>query len=533
MSYVSLTFPLFVAATVLVYFLFPVKKLRWTVLLAASFVFYFFTRLGFGYLILVTTLTTWAAALWMDRIGTAAEEAVEAHRSEWSREERKEERNRAKKKKRRVLTAVMVLNFGILAFLKYYALFADSLCLWGFSAPTLRLLLPLGISFYTFQAMGYLIDVYRGKYPAERNPGKTALFISFFPQIVQGPIGDYAQLAPQLLEAHPFDYDKARSGLQLAAWGYFKKLVIADRAVIVIGTVTSAYTDYDGSAIFMAAVLYALQIYADFSGGIDISRGIAQILGIELAENFRRPYFSRSISEYWRRWHISLGAWMRNYVFYSLTTSKAFLQLGRNIRSAKPEPSQARLHTAKVFPTALASLIVFLLVGIWHGANLKYVGFGLWNGGIIMLSVLLAPSYEKLRYKLRIRAESRAFILFQMIRTFFIVLVGYYFDIAPSFTGAVEMMRRSVTDVHLKAGTAQILSCGVTPKQMGVLAFGAAVMFAVSAAQERSPDESLRMRLEKRPGLSWLLLFLCIACTMVLGVYGPGYDSGAFVYMQF
>ena len=258
MSYVSLTFPLFTAASVLAYYLFPLKKLRWTVLLAASYVFYFFTGLGFGYLMLVTTLTTWLGALWMDRMGAAAEAEVEAHKSEWSREERKAVRNEAKKKKRRVLTAILVLNFGVLAFLKYYNLFAEHLCLWGFSAPTLRLLLPLGISFYTFQAMGYLIDVYRGKYPAERNPGKTALFVSFFPQIVQGPIGDYAQLSPQLFEARPFDYDRARRGLQLAAWGYFKKLVIADRAVIVIGAVTSAYADYDGSAILMAAVLYAL-----------------------------------------------------------------------------------------------------------------------------------------------------------------------------------------------------------------------------------------------------------------------------------
>ena len=156
MSYVSLTFPLFTAASVLAYYLFPLKKLRWTVLLAASYVFYFCTGLGFGYLMLVTTLTTWLGALWMDRMGAAAEAEVEAHKSEWSREERKAVRNEAKKKKRRVLTAILVLNFGVLAFLKYYNLFAEHLCLWGFSAPTLRLLLPLGISFYTFQAMGFL-----------------------------------------------------------------------------------------------------------------------------------------------------------------------------------------------------------------------------------------------------------------------------------------------------------------------------------------------------------------------------------------
>ena len=534
MSYVSWSFPLFTAAVILLYFFFPAKKHQWVVLLAASYIFYFYSGPGYGYLMLLTTLTTYGSARWIDRMGARAEEIVAAHKSEWSREERKTFRADVKRRKKRVLTATLVLNFGILAFLKYYNFFAENLCVWGFSVPTMRLLLPLGISFYTFQSMGYLIDVYRGKCAAETNLGKVALFVSFFPQIVQGPIGMYGDLAHQLYEPHRFSYDRARRGFQLIVWGYFKKLVIADRAVILVDAVTASYTDYNGTAILLAALFYALQLYADFSAGIDISRGVAQILGIEMAQNFQRPYFSRSINEYWRRWHISLGAWMRDYVFYPLATSKAFIQLGKRIRSARTEPSAARVHIAKVLPTAFASLIVFLLVGIWHGANWKYVGFGVWNGGVIMLSVFLKPVYDALRERLRIRVESHGFALFQMLRTFIIVLIGYYFDIAPGFRAAMDMMRRSVFDQHLREGIGQVLSAGLSLRQIIVLGYGAAVLFVVSLAQERLPESGLRARLEKTNALIvWVLTYLCIASTLVFGMYGPGYNASAFVYMQF
>ena len=534
MSYISLSFLLFTALTILVYFLFPVKKYQWVVLLAASYVFYFFSGIGFGWLILLTTLTTYGAALWIERIGLKAEEIVTAHKTDWSRDERKEYRAAVKTKKKHVLTAALVVNFGILAFLKYYNFFAENLCSWGFSAPTLRLLLPLGISFYTFQSMGYLIDVYRGKYPAEKNPARIALFVCYFPQIVQGPIGLYDSLAHQLYAPHRFDYDRAVSGFELIIWGYFKKLVIADRAVVVIDTVTAAYTNYNGTTIFLTALLYALQLYADFSAGIDISRGISQILGIDLAQNFQRPYFARSINEYWRRWHISLGGWMRDYVFYPLATSKAFQQLSRRIRSGSETPSAARIHVAKVLPTALASFVVFLLVGVWHGANWKYVGFGVWNGSIITLSVLLKPTYDALRERLHIRAESRGFALFQMLRTFVIVLIGYYFDIAPSLGGALDMLRRSVCDQHLHEGFAQLLSCGLPVRQYAALAYGAVVFFAVSLAQERQPEVGLRTRLAaKSSWLTWVLTYLCIASTLIFGAYGAGYEASAFVYMQF
>ena len=177
-------------------------------------------------------------------------------------------------------------------------------------------------------------------------------------------------------------------------WGYLKKMVIADRAVSLINTVTADYRQYNGTVILITVLVYALQLYADFSGGIDISRGFAEILGIQMAENFKRPYFAVNINDYWRRWHITLGAWMKNYVFYSLAMSKRFLKMGKDLKK-KYGANPVGAHVAKVLPTGIASFITFLLVGIWHGANMKYVAFGIWNGGVIMVSILLQPLFDK------------------------------------------------------------------------------------------------------------------------------------------
>ena len=231
--------------------------------------------------------------------------------------------------------------------LKYFNLFAGGMNrflgkagMTG-SVPILHLVLPLGISFYTFQSAGYLIDVYREKTEPERNPAKYALFVSFFPQIIQGPISFYDQLAHQLYADRKFSYRNLKHGALLMLWGYLKKMVIADRAVSLIQMVAPDYTQYNGTVIFITVLVYALQLYADFSGGIDISRGFAEILGIEMAENFRRPYFAVSINDYWRRWHITLGAWMKSYVFYSLAMSKRFFKMGKNLKQKSDKRSNS------------------------------------------------------------------------------------------------------------------------------------------------------------------------------------------------
>lgn len=540
MTYTSINFIFFVLATVLIYFLLPLKKQRWAVLLAASIFFYLVAGYKYAMFIAFTTVSTYLVALWIDKISKKSKGILKSKKSEWGKEEKKRYKNTIKVRKRLVMSIALLLNFGILAFLKYYNFFSGSLndCLGGFgiafSAPTLNLFLPLGISFYTFQSMGYIVDVYREKTAPEKNPLKLLLFVSFFPQIIQGPISIYDQLAHQLYEGHDFDFTRFKHGCELILWGFFKKLVIADRAVIAITAVTDSYNSYGGTTLTFTILLYALQLYADFSGGIDISRGVAQIFGIDMIDNFKRPYFSKSINEYWRRWHISLGAWLKNYLFYPVAMSNLFINASKKMKNTRFGKTAAGAHIAKVLPTSVASLIVFLVVGVWHGASWKYVAFGLWNGVIIMLSTILQPVFEGTLKKLRINPGNFLFVLFQMIRTFIVVLVGYVFDVAPTFSQAMNTFRLFFTDQSLSVGRAQISGLGLGKKDFILIFAGMLVIFIASVIQERHSDTTIRKMLDKKPFiLRFILLFLCVISVIVFGIYGSGYNAADFVYMQF
>ena len=540
MNYTSLNFILFVALTVLVYFLFPLKKQKWTVLLVASYVFYLFAGYKYVAFILFTTVSTYLFALWINRIGVKSKETLKLNKQTWDRDKKKKFKNSIKHRKRLVMALVLVVNFGILAFLKYYNFFAGSLndvmgmFGIGFSAPTLKLFLPLGISFYTFQSMGYIVDVYREKVAPEKNIAKLALFVSFFPQVIQGPISFYDQLAHQLYEPHKFDFTRFKYGMELILWGFFKKLIIADRAVVAINTVTADYAAYNGTTLTFTILLYALQLYADFSGGIDISRGVAQIFGIDMVDNFKRPYFAKSINDYWRRWHITLGAWLKNYLFYPLAMSNVFINASKKMKGTKFGATKAGTHIAKVLPTSIASLIVFLVVGIWHGANWKYVAFGIWNGGIIMISILMKPVFDWVLAKLRINAQSFAYGVFQMFRTFLVVLVGYVFDVAPDFTQAMNTFKLAFTDQSLSVGRSQISELGLEKYEYAIIIFGMIVVFVASVIQERHSSTTIREMLDKKPfALRGFVIFAGVMLVLVFGIYGPGYDPAAFVYMQF
>ena len=539
-SYTTFNFIFFVLATMLVYFLFPVKKYKWTVLLAASMFFYAVAGYKFAAFILITSVSTYFIALWLEKMTASSKKLLKEKKKEWSREEKKKYKNRLKVQKRLVMTLALVINFGILAFLKYYNFFAGSLndimgnFGFDFSAPTLKLFLPLGISFYTFQSMGYIIDVYREKTETQKNPLKLLLFVSFFPQIVQGPISIYDQLAHQLYEPHEFDFTRVKHGMELILWGFAKKLIIADRAVIAINTVQNDYGSYNGTTLTFIILLYALQLYADFSGGIDISRGVAQIFGIDMIDNFKRPYFSKSINEYWRRWHISLGAWLKNYLFYPIAMSNVFLTASKKMKGSRFGKTAAGTHVSKVLPTSVASLIVFLVVGIWHGADWKYVAFGVWNGMIIMLSILLQPVFDLIIAKLHIRRESWWYSLFQMFRTFIVVLVGYVFDVAPSFGDGMNTIGKFFSNQNFSTALSQIETLGLWKKDYFVILLGAVTILIASIIQERHKDTNLRTMLDKKPFiLRFALLYLGIMAVVIFGIYGSGYSAADFVYMQF
>ena len=538
MTYTSFMFAVFALLTILVYYLMPSKKYQWVVLLIASFIFYMYNSYRFAFYIVCTTASIYFAAKYIEDYARSTKELAKQKKTELSRSEIKAFKKERKKREQLILALALILNFGILFILKYYNFMVGGLFeLLGFSkgeTPFIKLFLPLGISFYTFQATGYLIDVYRGLVDAERNFFKFALFVSFFPQTIQGPISEFEQLGNQLTQEHKPEWIRFKLGCQLILWGLFKKLVIADRAIYFIQKCTNHYTQYNGLVIFLVGLTYALQLYTDFSGGIDISRGIAKILGIDMIDNFKRPYFSQSLGEYWRRWHISLGAWMKKYVFYSLAMSNTFMKLSNRIKKGEKKPSAVRMHLAKTLPSALAIFVVFMFVGLWHGANSKYVAFGVWNGAILMLSMLFKPVFLRMNEIFHVKDTSVFWKLFRIIRTFILVLVGYYFDIAKDFKSAVDMMSRSVFDWNLSLAMQQLPKMLPQIQDHIILFVASIILFVCSILQERKDAESPGELTHSHSAvLQWIVIFIEILLVAIFGVYGTGADPADFVYMQF
>ncbi len=534
MELLSIQFFFFVVISLLVYYLFP-QKHRWKVLLAASYAYYLIICNKYIIYMVVTTITTYIGARLLDRALEQQKIVISEHKEQWTREERKTYKNKVLRKRRAIMLLVVILNFGILGFLKYFDFFADGIVgllqVFGIhlTAPDLGLLLPLGISFYTFQTMGYLIDVYQEKVASEKNFAKLALFVSFFPQIIQGPIAMYDDLAKQLYVGHKFEEINLKNGALLVLWGAFKKMVIADRAVKMIELVTADSNNFTGIYILMAALMYALQLYADFSGGIDIVRGIGEMFGIRMAENFKRPYFSKSLTEYWHRWHMTLGNWIRNYVFYPLSISKKFLDMGKWL---KPRFGK---HISKVLPTGLASLITFLIIGIWHGANGKYVAFGLWNGLVILIGELIKPLYDKILEKMHVKTEGKIYSGVSIVWTFLLVLVGYYFDIARNFSDAMNMLIRSVNNFRITdlVHASCLEPAGLDYLDYWVIGIGAIVILVASLIQEKTGKQIRDMLWNMKLPARWSIILVGLFAIVIFGYYGPNVDPAEFVYMQF
>ncbi|MDO4323912.1 MAG: MBOAT family O-acyltransferase [Lachnospiraceae bacterium] len=533
MSLLSGKFVLFFLCVFAAYFLMP-RKSRWVVLLIGSYVFYLFSSVRMTAYLLLTTFTTFFSAKRIGALNKETSEYLTVHKAELDRETKKQYKAGQMKRKRRYLLFAVLWNIGTLCVLKYTGFVFDTINrTLHFVAdmeavlPSVRFMLPLGISFYTFQTVGYVIDVYRGKYEPDTSLPKYMLFVSFFPQIIQGPISRYNQLAHQLYEGHEFDYTRITMGLQLVLWGLIKKLVLADRLIKVSNMIFQNYTDYAGLTMFIGGTVYGVYMYADFSGGIDMIRGIAQVFGIEMMQNFERPYFATSLSEFWRRWHISLGEWMRDYVFYPVSLSKAFGRLGKKTKK------WFGTKTGKVIPTYLATFITFMLVGIWQGTELKYVGYGFWNASIIAGSLLLKPVFTKTLDFLHIKADSFYWKAFGMLRTFFLCSLGRFFSGGLSLKSALVMMKSFFTVWNpqvLTDGT--FLNMGLTRRDWLVVLIMLIIMLIVGILQERGIR--IRSSIAGMPlPMRWFIYIGAIVFVVLLGQYGPGFVSADFVYQQF
>ncbi len=394
MLFNSLEFVIFFPLVACIYFLIP-QKFRWAFLLAASYIFYMGWNAAYALLLLTSTVITYGAALLIDRSNKPSMKKL------W-------------------LALSIIINLGILFTFKYFNFFFDSLYAlfdwlhWSYTPIPYSLVLPVGISFYTFQALGYSIDVYRGDISVQRHFGKYALFVSFFPQLVAGPIERSKNLLPQFDEVHHFTYENAASGLRLMAWGFFKKIVIADTVCTCVNTVYNNLEAFDGFAILIATVLFAFQIFCDFSGYSDIARGCARIMGFRLMGNFDHPYFATSIKDFWRRWHISLSTWFKDYVY---------IPLGGNRKG------EAR--------TCLNLFITFLVSGLWHGANWTFVIWGALHGGFQVIGRRTQALRNKVNHAIRLDKIPRIHSVLQMLFTFSLVCFGWIFFRANSLSDAV------------------------------------------------------------------------------------------------
>jgi alginate O-acetyltransferase complex protein AlgI len=529
MLFTSYRFILFILVLFLVYYIMP-KKYQWILLLLASYLFYSIAGVKYLIYILATTLSTYFISLRLNQLQTAQASYLKENKESLSREEKKAYKAGMKLRQRRWMVLCLVFNFGILAVIKYADFTLSNIngvLNWVGTKPLplIGFILPLGISFYTFQTMGYLIDVYREKYPSERNLFKLALFISFFPQLIQGPISRFDDLKETLFSEHRADITNISFGLQRILWGYFKKLVIADRLLVGVNTIVRNPEEYQGVYVLVGMFFYAITLYADFTGGIDITIGIAQVLGIRVKENFERPYFSKSIAEYWRRWHISLSTWFREYMFYPISVSKTMLDLGKSCKKHVGDWLGRRIAIY------IASIIVWFTTGIWHGAAWNFIVWGLLNCLVILVSQECMPLYEKFHARFHV-GHTFWYRLFQVGRTFwlmsFLRTLDCYRDVGTTFRMYGTIVTRFNYDELFTGGLMQL---GLSIADYLVLIAAVAFMLAVSLLGRSG---SVREKLASRPlAVRYATYFILLLVILIFGAYGVGYDANQFIYSQF
>lgn len=530
MLFTSYSFLGFIAILFLLYYTVP-KRFQWQLLLISSYLFYFMASPYFLIYILVTTVSVYWLGCKIEDLREEQSGYLKEHKNILSKEEKKAYKNSIKNRQWKILLLALLLNLGILAVVKYtnFTIANINTVLRWIGSPKefgfFDMILPMGISFYTFQAAGYVIDVYRGTCRAERNPFKFALFVSFFPQLVQGPISRFGDLSQTLYEEHAFDRKTVSYGLERILWGFFKKLVIADRILTGVNAIIQTPQEYGGAYVFVGMMFYALELYADFTGGIDIAIGVAEVMGIRVAENFERPYFSKSIKEYWRRWHITMGTWFTDYIFYPISVCKPMLKLSKFSRSHFGEAIGKRI------PVYLSSFAVWFATGIWHGASWNFIVWGLGNWVVIMVSQELEPLYKKFHNRFSVE-NNKGFRLFQVVRTILLMSSLRMFDCYRDVPLTFRMFGTMFTARNWNVlWDGSLLDLGLTAVDYGILAAGLLLLVTVSMLQRTGKvRDKIAARAYPIRFIIWYGLFLVV---LLMGAYGIGYDASQFIYNQF
>lgn len=535
MSIISIKFLIFLIIALTFYFVVPARH-QWKALLIISYMFYLLSGIETIIFILFTSFITFMGGNIIGDINKEYTRAVKNYNGpneKITREERATIKAEGDKRKKKYLISILVINFGILLVLKYTSLVSgvsDWICEilgFNFRLDTSNWLVPLGISYYTFQSMGYLIDVYRRKYTPERNLFKFMLFVSFFPQLIQGPISRYDELAQKLYEPHPYNYIRVKHGVELAVWGLFKKLVISDRIAIMTSTIFQNPENFRGFYLVFATIFSMLQLYTDFSGGIDIVRGVGEMFGVVMPENFTRPLFAKSMAEYWRRWHITLNNWWRDYIFYPLTLSKPLNTFGKVAKKV------VGANFGKKIPILISIIIIRIINSIWHGATGSSILGGLYYGILLALGFYFEEMIQAVTKKLKINTECFSWKVFQCIRTFLLVSAPRLVSNAKSLNEGANYFKCLFVEWNpwiLTDGS--LFELGVSRAQFTVVILALLVLLIVSALQESG--KSVRVLLDSQNTVFRILFYVGFIYTIILfGVYGSGYDASSFAYAQF
>ena len=498
MLFNSIEFLIFFPLVVLVYYMIP-KRIKHLWLLVASYYFYMSWNAKYALLILTSTFITYISGLLIDKTRTAS----------WSTD-------RKNMFSKLIVFASLTSNLGILFFFKYFNFAVDSIVnicnIFNIKItplPHFDIVLPVGISFYTFQALSYTIDVYRGDIYAENNFFRYALFVSFFPQLVAGPIERSKNLLKQLAVPKAFSFNNARDGLLLMLWGYFLKIVLADRIAIFVDTIYGNYSVYPGVYLIIATVLFSIQIYCDFSGYSTIAMGAAKILGIDLMKNFDAPYLSTSVADFWRQWHISLTSWFKDYLYIPLGGSRK---------------GKLRKYINK--------MIVFLISGLWHGASWSFVVWGGLNGIYQVLGEILQPFRDKVNRILRLDRDSLSHKLFCGFCTFILVDFSWIF-FRTDITSAIEVIKSIFTAKNfwiLFDGS--LYNCGLPEKDFRLMLIAIFVLVFSDICMRK--QIVVRDVIQKQEyWFRWLFIAFAVIAILTFGIWGPNYNAANFIYFQF
>ena len=528
-SYHSLFFLFgFLPASFCLYQITPKSK-RWVTLILLDCILFYLISGKLIVFIIASALIMYYTGLKMD----ALQNEFDAKKKTLERSERKTLKQQTQKKKARFLAMGAAAHIGALLILKYTAFFFSNLqVLFNMmnvtvSLPIPAFVLPIGISFYSFQAISYMADVYRGTIPADRNFFRLFLFLSFFPCLMEGPICRWSQTAERLWEGNPITYTSLTMGLQRIGWGVMKKRVISDRLNPLVTELYTNFVNYDGFMMLVAAIAYTIQLYCEFSGTMDIVIGIGQVFGVTLPENFKQPFFSKSISEFWTRWHITLGTWFKDYLFYPISMSKLMKKWTLEARK------KIGRYYGPVLVGGIALFAVWLSNGLWHGVGWNYIFFGMYHFVLILGGSLITPLGQKVTEKLKINREGKPYQYFRIIRTALLVTIGEMFFNAHGLSSGLVMFKKLITEFSLTSlynGT--LMNLGLDIHDYLIVLFTLIILLVTAVLKEKGIQ--IREEVAKKPTvLRWALYYSLILFVIIFGAYGVGYIPMDPVYANF